>query len=284
MTSHNTSSLINHHNPSNDHTRDHLDDDQEFSPAPTKQKNLSVMGHLEELRWVLIKCCIAFLVGCGLVACFFPHFAKLLLYPLNKAVGDGTPLLQGLVTTSPMGIFSVIIDICIFGGLALALPAMLYFLAQYITPGLRFQEKSLLMPASIAVMLLFIVGSLFSYFYIIPASLQVAISLNEVVGFQLIWSASTYYSLVVWMTLGIGFCFEFPLAVLVLVHLGVVSTDKLKKIRRHMIVAVLILSALITPTSDPLSLAMLSIPLYILYEGAIIVGARMEKKRLRKID
>jgi len=248
-------------------------------------KAMSILDHLEELRWLIVRCCLAFIVGCVIVGSFFPYFAKLLLYPLNKAIGTGgTPLLQGLVTTSPMGIFSVIIQICLLGGLTISLPVMLYFIAKYINPGLRREEKSLIVPGSIAIICLFLVGAGFSYFYIIPASLAVAIHLNEIVGFQLIWSASTYYSMVVWMTLGVGFCFEFLLALLLLIQLGILSTDKLRRIRRHMIVIVLVAAGLITPSSDPFSLMLLAVPLYLLYEGAMLVGRRIERKRARVVE
>lgn len=241
-------------------------------------KKMTFFQHLEELRILLVRCSLLLVLGCIIVGCFFPFFASLLNYPLNKAFSSSQHVTQGLVTTSPMGIFSVLIQVCILGGLAISLPFMLYCIARYLSPGLKQEEKRLIAPTCIAVLALFFVGASFSYFFVIPASLSVAISLNETFGFQLIWSAPHYYGMVVWMTLGIGMCFEFPLALLLLMYLRILSSSKLRKIRRHMIVAVLIVAALITPSGDPYSLAILAVPLYMLYEIAIIIGARYEKK------
>lgn len=240
---------------------------------------MTFFEHLEELRHVLLRSFSALILGCIVVGCFFPFFADLLNYPLRAALEGDSSTLQGLVTTSPMGIFSVLMQVCFLGGLAISLPLILFFIARFISPALKKRELEILIPGCIAVLVLFTIGAAFSYFYIIPATLSMSISLNKVFGFQLIWSAPMYYGLVVWMTIGVGLCFEFPLALLVLMYLRIISSTRLKKIRRYMIVAVLIVSGLITPTSDPFSLFALAIPLYILYELAIFVGARYERKR-----
>lgn len=237
-----------------------------------------MMGHLEDLRKVLVQCLSVFLFGCIGVGCFFPLFARFLNYPLNKAFSKETNLLQGLVTTSPMDIFSVLMQVCGLGGLGIALPFILIFVAKFITPGLNKKEKSLLIPGSIAILFLFVVGASFSYFFILPATLGAAISLNKLFGFELIWSAPTYYGLVVWMTLGVGLCFEFPLILVACLFLGILSTKKLRAWRRYVIVLVLVISAAITPTGDPFSLAILALPLYCLYEISILLGKYVTPK------
>lgn len=242
-------------------------------------KAMGLLDHLEELRLTVVKCAGALLLGCVVVGVFFPFFAKILNWPLQQAMVGNPGLLQGLVTNSPMGIFSVLLQICFLGGLALSLPFILYFLAQFIAPALSQKEKHILLPGCIAVLVLFFIGALFSYFLVLPTTLAISIHLNEAFNFQLIWSAPHYYGLVVWMTLGIGMCFEFPLAIIFLSYLGIVSAEKLKNIRRHMVVIILITSALITPGGDPFTLVILAIPLYLLYEVAIWVCSRIEKKR-----
>lgn len=244
-----------------------------------KKSHKTLFEHLEDFRILVMKCVSIFILGCTLVGCFFPFCAKILNYPLNKALSIEPSSLQGLVTTSPMGIFSVLIQVCFLGGFALSLPFMLYFTANFIAPGLTKKEKSILTPSCIAILTLFLIGAAFSYFYVLPATLSVSIQLNQIFGFELIWSAPMYYGLVVWMTLGIGLCFEFPLVLLLLVHLRILSSQKLRAIRRHMIVGILITSGFMTPSSDPLSLIMLASPLYVMYEVAILIGVYIEKKR-----
>ena len=86
------------------------------------------------------------------------------------------------------------------------------------------------------------------------------------------------------MTLGIGLCFEFPLIIIALIYMRVLSVEKLRAIRRHMVVVILITAALITPGGDPFTLSLLALPMYLLYEAAILIGQRIEAKHLRELD
>ena len=239
---------------------------------------MSFFEHLEVLRWVLLKCLIAFALGCGVMGVFLPQFADILAWPLLRVAGEGSDTLQGLVTKSPMGVFSVLIQICGLGGLALALPFMAYFMVSFVTPALSAKEKRLIIPTCILALALFIVGCLFVYFFLLPASLMVSMKLNQMLGFELIWSAASYYGLVVWMSIGVGLCFEFPLLLFLLVYLRILSVRQLKKSRRFVVVIMLLAAAIITPTGDPFTLAILAVPMYLLYEMAIAVGTRIEKR------
>ena len=238
---------------------------------------MTFFEHLEILRWVLLKCLLAFALGCALVGVFLPQVADLLTWPLMRMTDSHPDSLQGLITKSPMDVFFVLIQVCGLGGIALALPFILYFIVGFVAPALNAQEKRLLAPGCIASFLLFATGALLAYFLILPASLLIAAKLNNVLGFELIWSASSYYGLVIWMIIGVGFCFEFPLILLLLIELRVLSTEQLKAARRTMVVAVLLIAALITPTGDPFTLALLAAPLYGLYEGSLWLGKRIER-------
>jgi sec-independent protein translocase protein TatC len=235
---------------------------------------LPVSEHLEALRILIIRCVGTLIVSCGLVACFFPYCARFMNWPLEWAARKQSIALQGLVTTSPMGIFSVLIQICILGGLALASPFILFFIGRFIAPALTFKEKRLLLPTCLTALVLFLIGALFSYFCVLPPSLLLSMQLNNYFHFQLIWSAPHYYGLVVWMTLGIGLCFEFPLILMISMWIGLISPQTLKKIRKHMIVAILIVGAAIIPGGDPISLLVLATPLYLAYELVIWWGAK----------
>ncbi len=236
-------------------------------------------GHMEDLRKTLLKCAFSLIIGFCIVGGFFPFFAKALNWPLQQAFSQNPHLLQGLVTTSPMGVFSVLLQIFFLGGLALSFPAMLFFIAQFIAPGLTIREKKIILPGCLAILGLFLLGGLFSYFFILPTTLSVAIHLNEMFGFQLIWSAPNYYGLVVWMTLGVGLCFEFPVAIVILSLLGFIQSDRLCQWRKMMFVVILIVSAFITPGGDPFSLLILALPLYFLYEAAILICKHIDRKR-----
>lgn len=233
---------------------------------PIEELKLSWADHWDDLRKMVMRCGGILFLMCILVGVFLPQVAKALLAPLHTALEGKPELLQGLVTTSPMGVFSVLIELCLLGGLGLSLPFMVYFLSQFISPALTAREKRFLWPSMLAALGLFLLGGAISYFWILPTSLQVAIGFNDLLGFELIWSAPHYYGLVVWMTLGIGLCFEFPLLLMLLVALQVISVSTLKAYRRHSLILILILAALITPGGDPLTLFLLAAPLYGLFE------------------
>ena len=93
------------------------------------------------------------------------------------------------------------------------------------------------------------------------------------------WTPGSYYGLLMWLVLGVGAAFEFPLLIILLIYMGIMSTALLCKYRRHAIVAIFIIAAVVTPTPDPITQTMFAVPLYVLFELSILVGRRVEKKR-----
>jgi sec-independent protein translocase protein TatC len=242
-------------------------------------KHQSFWSHLGELRSLLIQSFCLWLLACMVAAFCFPFLAKGMNWPLFQAAKKNPELLQGLVTNSPMGVFSVLFQICFFGGTGLSLPFILILWARFLGPALSMREKKLLLPLAMGAFVLFFVGACFSYFWVVPASLSFSMELNKLFGFKLIWSAADYYRLVCWMSLGIGLCFEFPLVVLGLLAGGLVSVAKFKSIRGYMLLGILIVGAAIIPGGDPLSLILLAGPLYGSYELVLFVGNRLEKRK-----
>lgn len=267
----------------------HPPSERKSNHAPKREESLSwdqekpLLEHLDDFRATFMKCLASLVLGCIGVAIFFAFFAHLLKAPLEWALEGNEELMQGLVTTSPMGVFPVLIQVCLMGGLALAIPFMLYHIAMFVAPALTPAERRVLAPSCIVAFLLFVVGAAFSYFFVLPASLSVAIELNKILGYQLIWSAPHYYGLVVWMTLGIGLCFEFPVILVVLQYLGIIPTEKLRNARRYMAVIIFVIAAMIIPGGDPISLMIMVVPLYLLYEFSMIVGAHLTKKRYQNM-
>jgi len=101
-------------------------------------------------------------------------------------------------------------------------------------------------------------------------------------GFAMRWTPGSYYSLLTWLVLGVGAAFEFPLLIVLLVYMGVLQVSTLRHYRRHAIVAIFIIAAVVTPTPDPVTQCLFAIPLYILFELAVLVGGRIEKRRKLK--
>jgi sec-independent protein translocase protein TatC len=93
------------------------------------------------------------------------------------------------------------------------------------------------------------------------------------------WTPDSYYSLLTWLVLGVGAAFEFPLLIVMAVHFGLLRVQTLRRYRRHSIVGIFLIAAVVTPTPDPFTQCLFAAPLYVLFELAIIVGARVQAKR-----
>ncbi|WP_269522799.1 twin-arginine translocase subunit TatC [Coraliomargarita parva] len=257
-------------------------DKEEFDEELDVNGNMSFLEHLEEFRWTLARSVGAFLLGAILVACFLGQVSDFLQYPLRVAYGSAEVAEQQLVTRNPMGVFSVFIQIVFLGGFTLSLPFMLYFLGRFIAPGLNEREKRILIPSCFAAFVLFIAGVAFSFFAVLPLTLSFCVRLNNYFHFTLWWTATDYFSMVVWFSIALGGFFQFPLITVILVVIGVVTVEQLKRFRRFVAVAIMVFAALLTPGGDPISLSIMSVPMYLLYELAILIGARFERAKRDK--
>lgn len=202
------------------------------------------------------------------------HRLRLLIH---FAGGKDRNLLQVIRSYSPI---FIAMKICFLGGLGLSLPFILYHIGGFVTPGLTLKEKKIFFPGCLAATFLFLVGSGMTYFFILPLSLAFTIEFSfNVLGLDVYRpEAGNYYSTVIWMTFAVGLAFQFPLVLLLLVRIGVLSVGTLRKSRRFVLVILMISAALITPGGDPVSLCILTIPLYFLFELSILIGALIEKK------
>ncbi|MEX0329900.1 MAG: twin-arginine translocase subunit TatC [Puniceicoccaceae bacterium] len=259
-------------------TVDSIDD----LPEPEEEAGqMSFLDHLEELRWTLFKSFISFGLACILIGVFIAQFSDILRWPFDFAVSGREIEMSGLINTSILGVFSVIFYLLLGGGLALSLPFILYFVGSFVAPGLNERELRLLRPACTAAFVLFLAGAAFSFFVLVPAAMRASIIFNEMLGFAPLWTASSYYGLLTWMVLGVGIAFQFPLVLLILVYLEIISRAQLVGFRRYSIVIFLCIGALVTPTTDPVTFILLAFPMSLLYELAIF-GAKRIEGRIRQ--
>jgi sec-independent protein translocase protein TatC len=200
--------------------------------------------------------------------------SEILTRPLEQVQADFPKLKTDLVTNSPMSVFSVIIDICIMGGVIISLPFWLFFIGQFVAPALTEKEMKVIVPTGLAALLLFAGGTAFGYFLLTPSTIRVAFELNQLLGYTVLWTADKYYSLLLWMTLGMGAAFEFPLLVVLAVYMGLIEVKTLRQYRRH--------AAIVTPTPDPLNQCLFALPLIVLYELAIWVSAFIGRRKAKE--
>ncbi|TAG28639.1 MAG: twin-arginine translocase subunit TatC [Verrucomicrobia bacterium] len=258
-----------------------LEPDEAGSTAGTAAGGppMGFLDHLEELRWTLVKCATAFVIAAVLIAFFLKDFNDVVMWPLRYVQAENPKIVMELGTTSIMEGFGVIIQLCGFGALALSAPLMLVFIGQFVAPALSEKEMRLVLPAGLSAGFLFFLGAAFGFFLLVPSTIRVATEINELLGYTLRWTPASYFSMLVWLVLGVGAAFEFPLLIVIAIHFGLLRVETLRKFRRHAVVAIFLIAAVVTPTPDPFTQSMFAAPLYVLYEIAIIVGARVQARR-----
>jgi len=258
--------------------------DASTPPGPRGRKKLrSEMGffdHLEELRMTVLKSAFAAAIGMGVVGLFFHQFFRFLQLPYQIALGPDAathPLNSG---PDPFATVSMVISASIWGGVIIMLPVIAYFVVRFIAPGLTLRERGMLRPALASAMVLFFAGAATCFFIMLPAGFRFAYKLNQSLGADTLWSLQGYNSLVVWATLAVGLVFEFPLILVILQVLGVIAPDTLRGSRRYAIVIIAVVGGFLAPSPDVYSMLMMMAPMLVLYEGSIIVGANLRKRRL----
>ncbi len=237
---------------------------------------MTLIGHLAELRTRLIRSVIAVALGAIVIWIFRNQLFDVLTQPYCDIRPEDD---CALLVTSPLDEFNTALTLSGYGGLIVAMPVIIYQLGKFILPGLYPNEKKALIPfVAVAVVLLF-AGIIVAYLFM-PRALAV---LTDILGAEnrteAFFTPTAYLGFFIKMMLAFGLAFELPLILVFLQLVGVLQTETLRKNRRIAAVAVVILSAVITPTGDPLTLLVLALPMYLFYEVAMIIGGRLTKNR-----
>lgn len=218
----------------------------------------SILAHIEELRWRIVKVGIAVIVG-AIIAFFFATFLRdVLEAPFYTAAPNNE--FQALKVGEEWG---VLMRIAVFGGVILASPVILYQIWAFITPALTARERKWAIPVVTALAVLFVGGVLFGY-AVLPRGLEFLLNIFENVENNLL--IGEYYSFVLRFLFAFGVAFLYPVFLFAAAAAGVVSSEQLGRGRRWAVLIVVIGAALITPTGDILTLTVLAVPLYVMYE------------------
>ncbi len=240
---------------------------------------MSVVDHLQELRRRIIICLVGVGVA-GIAAWFlFEPFKELLRKPYCQFVQQNPTLAAPtgceLVVSGPVDPMLVKLKVVLFIAIGIALPILLYQLWAFIVPGLTAREKKWSIPFVLSSFFLFIAGGLFSY-YTLPRALNFLLGFAGE-GVVSLLSFERYISFVMLVTLAFGLSFLLPILLVFLELVGVVTPAWLSKNRRYAIFLIFLFAAIITPSSDPYTMTAMAVPMYLLYEVAIIVG-RVSKR------
>ena len=234
--------------------------------------------HLDEFRSRLIKSMIAVAIGTAVVISLWGPVSDFFLRPYCDALdalGRTEPC--SLVITDPLEGFRTRLRVGFTGGIALAMPVILWQLWQFIHPALKPSEKRWTLPFVISGVVLFVAGVSLG-FWTFPRALEFFINVGGS-NISPLFTPDKYFSLITFLMLSFGVGFEFPIVLIFLQLAGVVNADTLARGRRYAAVGIVTLAAIITPTGDPITLGALSIPLYIFYEAAIVIGRFLVRRR-----
>jgi sec-independent protein translocase protein TatC len=241
-----------------------------------KDHDLSYFDHLEILRKKILAI-LAVLILFSAASFFFTgRIVELLLQPLSS-------LSIPLNYFKPYEKFLVYMKIAFLMGLVLTLPFAFYQLASFVSPALKKEEKGPFITAIILVPAIFLGGAYFAYSLIVPAAFRFFVNFGASDHIKPLWSMQGYFEILVSFLMICGFVFQAPMILLLLIKLGIFSVKTLSHYRRHIIVAIAVISGIFSPP-DILSQLLVGVPLYILFELTLIIGRFLEPKRNKKLN
>ena len=237
---------------------------------------MTLVQHLEELRRRLIISAVA--VALGSIGGFILYRPVLdfLQEPYREAVASlPETITDKLIVTTPTEPFLAFLKIGLFVGLMLALPVILFQLWRFITPGLTSKERRMGIPFVLSSLVLFGAGTVFA-FAVVPRGLAFLFSFG---GDNLVplLTIDRYLSFLFFLVLAFGLSFEVPLVLLFLTGVRVISSAQLRRWRRYALMGTVVFAAVATPTQDPYTMLLMAVPIYLLYEGAILIARAFKR-------
>lgn len=230
---------------------------------------MTVIEHLTELRNRLIITVAAFMIASIVAYFFYDQILELLKSPLDQGGRiAGITVQDGLSITGITTAFLLKVKVSLFAGFVGALPVILYQLWRFITPGLEAKEKRYAIPFVAGSLLLFLAGAFIAYLTL-PSALGFLLRFTK--GFHSIIFVNDYVGFVTFLVLAFGITFELPMVLIFLAIVGIVTSQWMRRHRRHAIVVCFIIGAVATPSQDPYTNTLMAVPLYFLYEASLLI-------------
>ncbi len=234
---------------------------------------MSFLEHLEEFRWRILYLIIGVVIGTILAWVFIDFLVdEILLVPAKTA----NISLQNL---RPFGKIFLYFQVAIIGGFIISIPNVFYQIWKFISPALKSNEKKYVTSIVFFSSLCFLSGIVFAYFIMLPITLAFAGEFGTT-AIENNFAIDEYFSIIISVMLAAGVIFELPMLSFFLSKIGILTPDFMRKFRRHSIVGILIVAAVLTPGTDPIAQILLAIPLVLLYEISIFVSKYSQKKQL----
>lgn len=265
-----------------------------------EEKEMSFLEHLEELRWHVIRSLFAIIIITIVVFIFskwiyeeiifapsrldFPTFQW--LCRLGKSMGTEESLCikkipVQFISRNMMGQFTIDITSSFIMGLIIAFPYIAFEIWRFIRPGLHKRERQNSRGAVAAISFLFFLGVSFGYYIMSPLAVYFFSNYQVSEQVQNTFDITSYVSTIAILVLGSGVLFQLPIVIFFLSQIGIVTPAFLKRYRKHSVVIILVIAAIITPP-DPLSQTLISIPLYMLYECSILISGIVVRRKAKQ--
>jgi sec-independent protein translocase protein TatC len=241
---------------------------------PFQDKNLTLLGHLSELRGRLVKSVIAVVITSSISFVFASRIFDILTRPAS-----GFDLIY-IDMTELLGVY---MKVCFTTGIALAMPFLVYEMLMFVFPALTSKEIKNVLLILPWITLMFIGGIIFSYFILTPPAVNFLLTFgNEIATPQI--RIGSYINVVTRVILATGIIFELPVITTFLARMGIISSDWLARRRKIAFILAFILGAIITPTFDPVNQSLVAAPLIALFEISIWLAKLVQRKRTRALS
>lgn len=240
---------------------------------PEKLAEGTLISHLLELRDRLMKAFIAVIVVFIPCAIYSNELFSFVAQPLLAQLPAGS----SLIATSVISPFMTPFKLGFYVALFIAMPVVLWQLWAFVAPGLYKHEKRFAVPLLVSSILLFYVGVAFAYLIVFPVMFQFFAGTTPA-GVRMMTDIASYLDFVTTMFFCFGLAFEVPVVVVLLVLTGITTVDKLAASRGYVLIGIFVIAALLTPP-DAVSQTIMAVPMYLLYEGGLIMARVMSKMR-----
>ena len=222
-------------------------------------RDMSLAEHLTELRSCLFKAGAALVAGTAVSFYYLEQIIETLTAPVGQ-----------LYYLRPAEAFMIYMKIALLAGLILASPVVLFQLYSFVRPALTLREKHYALCTIPIIIVLFLGGMLFSYYFVFPRAVEFFLGFGAEHVSPLI-SMESYLDFMLMLVVPFGFVFNIPVVLMLLVYLKLVSVQTLNKYQKHVILAAFIVAALITPTPDIFTQSLLALPMVVLYEVSLML-------------
>ncbi|HET7677693.1 MAG TPA: twin-arginine translocase subunit TatC [Candidatus Limnocylindrales bacterium] len=239
------------------------------APSESEGKVMSLVDHLDELRHRLVVCVIALVVGTAVAFVFSPRVVELLVRPIPAG---------RVVFTELGGAFFLQLKLALMIGFALALPVVLYQLWAFVAPGLTARERTLARPWIPLTIVFFLLGVTVAYL-ILPYTAAFLLGFQIPGVLEPLITAENYFGFVTTMFLAFGVVMQFPIVLVLLDKLGIISPERLKSARRVVLLGIMVFAVVATPGGDPVSPLAMGGVMYLLYELTIALLDRSHRRR-----